>query len=408
MNPQKLQVVVIGAGYAGLLAAVRLAMKTRDQNVQITLINPIDTFVERLRLHQFAANQPIKQRLIADILNGTDVHFLRGEVNAIHIHQREVLAQTDSGMQRLPYDYLLYTAGSTIDLDCIPGLRQYVYTLNPTGPYSAQALKDALPELNKRGGQLSVVGGGPTGIESAAEFAESYPGLHVSLVTRGELFGPSGRKIQSHIRKTLERLGVSIREWTVITQVEQNSLLTEKGGHIPFDLCLWAGGFAALPLARRSGLAVNGSGQILIDPYMRSISRPEIYAAGDSAQLVEGSGIRIRMAAYTAAITGAHAADNLDRAIRHKPQSPLNFAYLGQGIALGRHESVAFNNFPDDTPKWPTFTGQPGMLGREFFVTLLANLPGIERRLPGLHFWPVPGKVKPRPGPGQSLEPLQK
>jgi hypothetical protein len=78
----------------------------------------------------------------------------------------------------------------------------------------------------------------------------------------------------------------------------------------------------------------------------------------------------------------------------NRPQKPLNFAYLGQGIALGRHDSVDFNNFPDDTPKWPTLTGEFGVAGREFFVNLLANLPAIEHRLPGLHFWPSRRMIK--------------
>ena len=100
------------------------------------------------------------------------------------------------------------------------------------------------------------------------------------------------------------------------------------------------------------------------------------------------------MAAYTAAITGAHAADCLYNAFTNRQPKPLNFAYLGQGIALGRHDSVDFNNFPDDKPKWPIFTGELGVFGREFFVNLLASLPSIERWLPGLHFWPSQGKIR--------------
>ena len=77
MNQPKIQVLVVGAGYAGLLATVRLAMKTRHDNVQITLINPSELFVERPRLHQFAANQLVKQRPIAEVLHGTGVQFIQ-------------------------------------------------------------------------------------------------------------------------------------------------------------------------------------------------------------------------------------------------------------------------------------------------------------------------------------------
>jgi NADH:quinone reductase (non-electrogenic) len=398
MVQSKVQVLVIGAGYAGLLATVRLAMKTHHQNVQMTLINPSETFVERPRLHQFAANQPLKQRPIAQVLQGTGVQFLQAVVTAIDPKRREVTVQTGTTSQRLSYDYLLYTAGSAVERESIAGVRQYAYTLNPGGPRSAEALKSILPQLDRQAGHLIVAGGGPTGIEAAAEFAESYPGLRVSLITQGELGGLWGGTIQSYIHQTLTHFGVSIRDRTTVHEIRQNELLTSEGESIGFDLCLWAGGFVASPLAGEAGLAVNERGQLLTDLYMRSVSDPRIYAAGDGAQPVRTSGVRVRMAAYTAAITGAHAADCLYNAMTDRPQKPLNFAYLGQGIALGRHDAVGFNNFPDDTPRWPTFTGELGVLGREFFVNLLANLPAFERRLPGLHFWPGRGKSKPVPG----------
>ena len=248
-------------------------------------------------------------------------------------------------------------------------------------------MRAALPAANQAGGQLVVCGGGATGIEAAAEFAESYPNLRVKLVTRGKFGQSLGQPVAAYMRRTLTRLGATIQDGTTVNAVKSNELETDAGP-IPFDLCLWAGGFTVPSLARESGLAVNERGQVLIDPYMRSISNARIYAAGDSAQPADPSAMRIRMAAYTAAITGAHAADCLYNAIMNRPQKPLNFAYLGQGIALGRHDSVDFNNFPDDTPKWPTLTGEFGVVGREFFVNLLADLPAIERRLPGLHFWP--------------------
>ena len=92
MSQQQIQVYVIGAGYAGMLATVRLAGKTRRQNVQITLINPSERFVERLRLHQYAANQPVRQRPIVEILRGTGVHFVQAWVTAIDTRQREIVA----------------------------------------------------------------------------------------------------------------------------------------------------------------------------------------------------------------------------------------------------------------------------------------------------------------------------
>ncbi len=96
----------------------------------------------------------------------------------------------------------------------------------------------------------------------------------------------------------------------------------------------------------------------------------------------------MRMSAVTAAIMGAHGADSLNAVLRGKTPKPFSFAYLGQGIALGRHNAIGFNNYPADTPVPPYFTGRLGYEIREAFVRYLAAAPRFERRLPGLFVWP--------------------
>jgi NADH:ubiquinone reductase (H+-translocating) len=105
------RVVVLGAGYAGLLATARLAGRMKREvahgRVAITLVNTADVFVERLRLHQLAANRLIEQRPIASILQGAGVTFVRGTVTRIDVARRSVDIQTGSGVQSQEYDYLI-------------------------------------------------------------------------------------------------------------------------------------------------------------------------------------------------------------------------------------------------------------------------------------------------------------
>jgi len=152
-------------------------------------------------------------------------------------------------------------------------------------------------------------------------------------------------------------------------------------------VCIWTGGFVAPLLAREAGLDVNERNQVIVDPFLRSISHPEIYAIGDAASPREDPGVRVRMSAFTAAILGAHGADCLVSVLRGKTPKPLSFAYVGQGIALGRHDAIGFNNYPDDTPRPPYFTGWLGYQIREVFVRYLAAAPQFERRWPGLFVW---------------------
>src|SRR5258707_13766737 len=108
MSEQKTRIVVIGAGYAGLLLTVRLAGKTKGEVVEITLVNASDSFVERLRLHQYATNQAIKQRPITELLRGTGVQFMQGQVMSLDTRLHQVIVQTANGEQRVSYDNLVY------------------------------------------------------------------------------------------------------------------------------------------------------------------------------------------------------------------------------------------------------------------------------------------------------------
>jgi NADH dehydrogenase FAD-containing subunit len=125
---------------------------------------------------------------------------------------------------------------------------------------------------------------------------------------------------------------------------------------------------------------------------MRSLSHPNIYSVGDAAHPQEEPGVPVRMSAFTAAVMGAHAADCLSRVMRGKSPTPLSFAYYGQGIALGRHDAIGFNTFPDDRPNRPYFTGKLGYEFREFFVRFLFNLPRLERVYPGALYWMGKGR----------------
>ena len=372
------RILVIGAGYAGLLFTMRLAGKVASQNVHIALVNESDTFTERPRLHQFATNHVVQWRSLPQMLRRTNIQFIQGRVTGLDpIHRKIMVEDQQKGIPRdksgdYEYDYLVYALGSETDRRTVPGVAQYAYTLAARGPLSAAALRETLPTIEARGGQIVVSGGGATGIETAAEVASAYPHIKVRLVTREPLALFLGKSVASSIRRRLSRLGVEILDQTSVTAVRAQSVVIDQGSELACDLCIWTGGFVAPPLAREAGLAVNEHNQIIVDPFLRSISHPEIYAIGDAASPREDPGVPVRMSAVTATIMGAHGADCLSATLSGKAPKPLSFAYLGQGIALGRHNAIGFNNYPDDKPRPPYFTGWLGYQIREGFVRLLA------------------------------------
>src|SRR5262245_741741 len=273
-------VVVLGGGYAGTLAALRVAGRARGAGVRVTLVNAADTFVERIRLHQVATHQPLARRSLPGLLAGSGVEFLRGWVTGLEPSTRRVSVETAAGPRAVAYDYLIYALGSTVDTASVPGVVKHAHSL--TSPAAAEALADALPAVSRRGGEVVVCGGGLTGIEAAAELAESYPGLRVRLLTAGSLGAGLSVKGAAHLRRVFDRLGVVVQERSRVERVEAGRLVVADQPSLPFDLCLWAGGFAVAPLARSAGLAVNAHGQVLVDAYLRSVCEPTIYGAGDA------------------------------------------------------------------------------------------------------------------------------
>jgi NADH:quinone reductase (non-electrogenic) len=372
-RPPSTRILVIGAGYAGLLFTMRLAGKVARQHVQIALVNESDTFTERPRLHQFATNQAVRWRSLPQMLRRTNVQFIQGRVTSIDPAHHEIVVIHQQQTQHMGYDYLVYALGSETDRKTVPGVAEYAYTLAARGPLSAAALRDTLPSIQARGGQIVVAGGGATGIETAAEVASAYPHIKVRLITREPLALFLGKSVASSIRNALQRQGVEIIYQVGVTAVRARSVVTDQGNELACDLCIWTGGFVAPPLAKEAGLAVNERNQIVVDPFLRSISHPEIYAIGDAANPHEDPGVRVRMSAVTATIM----------VLRGKAPKPLSFAYLGQGIALGRHNAIDLNNYPDDTPVPPYFTGRLGYLIREGFVRYLA----AATRRPGIFVW---------------------
>jgi NADH dehydrogenase FAD-containing subunit len=412
MGTKQTKIVVIGAGYAGLLAAVRLAGNLRKSPVRITLVSASDTYVERLRLHQLATGRPVKSRSVAQVLRGTGVIFVQGHVTSLDPSGCSMCVQTETGPAQLEYDRLVYALGSVTDCDRVPGVRDHAYTLSTEGPFSVLGLRERLFALNASAGTLVVCGAGPTGIESSAAFAAAYPNIRVRLITAGafgRLWGngsetpPAGDAAAEYMRKSLSMLGVTIQEQTTATEVGAAEIQTDKGA-IAYDLCLWTGGFVAPALARQAGLSVNERGQILVDPFLRSISHPDVTAVGDAAHPVEEPGVHVRMCAATAVVMGAHGADCLAAELWGRTPKALSFAYQGQCIALGPHSAIGFNNFPDDIPNRPFFTGRAGYWVRELVLGYLVTLPAMERRWPGSYFWFGKGRYAASQRDKQELE----
>ncbi|MRH91977.1 oxidoreductase [Nocardia sp. SYP-A9097] len=347
------RIVVLGAGYAGLSAAGKAA---RARGARVTVIDTRAELVERVRLHQALTGQRIPSWQLGELLERKGIEFIRGRVVEIDPAARLVHLEGDWS---LSYDSLVYALGSKADTGAVPGATEHAY------PVATPEDVARVPALS---GRVAVVGGGSTGIETAAELAEARPDLDIHLVSSEDPGAWLSPKAHNHIRKTLDRLGVRVHAGEKVAAVTATGLELVDGTHLPAETVLWATGFAVPAVAARSGLAVDARGRILVDAELRSRSHPEIYVAGDSAVMPGPGGREMRMACATAQPSGKYAAAALTARLAGKEPAPNNARYIAQCISLGRHDGVFQRVHADDSLAGTVLTGRTAAWVKERIV----------------------------------------
>ncbi|OZM73352.1 oxidoreductase [Amycolatopsis antarctica] len=362
-------IVVLGAGYSGLVAAKLVARRT---GARVTLVNAGDRFVERVRMHQLASGQRLRDLPLTGLLDGTGIEFVVDTVIGIDPAARTVrLAGTSAP---LGYDVLIHALGSGADVHSVPGVAEHAYPVADAA--QAARLRDRLPLARS----VAVVGGGLTGIEAATELAESRPGLAVTLVTGGLLGEALSVRARRHLQRVFRRLGITVRENAPVGEVRPDGVLLPGGEHLPADTVVWTTGFTVPPLAGEAGLAVDTHGRLIVDETLRSVSHPEVYGVGDGTAARMRSGQELRMACATGLPSAAHVARSVADHLAGRPAGPLRFRYLNQCISLGRRDGLVQFVRADDSPVEAVLTGRIAALYKE---SIVRGTVAVQRR-PGL------------------------
>ncbi|MEU4358860.1 NAD(P)/FAD-dependent oxidoreductase [Streptomyces virginiae] len=358
------RIVVLGAGYTGAVAAGRLAKRLRREDVTITLVNPEPDFVERVRLHQLAAGQDLKPRPFAGMFAGTGVAVKLAEVTAVDVDRKtvSVTAADAAGPEELEYDTLVYALGSGWNDGGVPGTAEHAHEISSRP--GALRLRDRLAALDG-GRPVLVVGGGLTGLEAATEIAEARPDLDVCLAARGGLGDWLSEKGRAHLRRTVDRLGITVHEHTAVDAVQADRVTTADGRTLPADVTVWTTGFAVHPIALATALDVTDHGRILVDATMRSVSHPDVYAVGDAAMAIGPGDKPLRMSCASGVPMAWQAADAIAARLAGAkvPQVPIR--YFQQCISLGRKEGLIQFVTADDRAVEKALTGRTAAFYKE-------------------------------------------
>jgi NADH dehydrogenase len=294
-----MRLLIIGAGFAGMYAALSSARLRDLQGVsattlEIILVAPKPILVVRPRLYE-----PYPETLTAplhDLLRAIDVEYVQGLVDAVDTKVRTVQVVTvDGGAKCLSYDRLVIASGSRLFRPNIPGLSEFGFSVDQFD--DAVALDRHLHDLVDRpatNGRDTVVvaGGGFTGIEAATGISARLRKIlgenakpRVVIVDRNEAIAPDmGAGPRPVIVEALGKLGVETRLGTSVTSLDKSGVTLSSGEHIQAETVIWAAGMRAAPLTQKLPAERDNLGRLLVDRNLRVSGMIDVFATGDAAR----------------------------------------------------------------------------------------------------------------------------
>jgi len=294
-----LHIVIIGAGFAGLMAALSAA-RLRDEkgtshgDLKITVVAPKPALVVRPRLYE--RNPETMVAPLSALFAATDIDFHAGFADTLDPERKTVaVTGTDGKASSLSYDRLIIASGSHCFQPPIPGLSEFGHSV--TDRDGAVALDKHLHGLANRPASparntVVVGGGGFTGIEVATEMPDRLREIlghdepvRVVIVERGPVVAPDmGAEPRPYIETRLRDIGVETVLGSGITQISEGSVTLENGEQIETATVIWSAGMRASPLTSQLPAGRDNLGRILVDSDLRVPDCPHIFAAGDTAK----------------------------------------------------------------------------------------------------------------------------
>jgi NADH dehydrogenase len=343
------RILVLGAGFAGLWAAIAAARKldeigARSADVDILVVdrNPY----HNIRVRNYEVDLSEAAIPLAELLDPIGVNHVLGEVESINVARQQVTVKTSHGNEAFTYDRLVLTLGSELVRPPIPGLAEYSFDVDT---YAAALRLDAhLASL--RGGQAAsearstvvIVGAGFTGIEVATEMPAKLDRAGVTDHQRIVLVDPSpvvGATIGLHARpvinEALSALGIETRLGVTVTSVDANGIALSSGEVIPAKTVVWCAGMRASPFAVDLGGERDGHGRIVVDQFMRAPGLRNVFAAGDVASSVVDGVHSTVMSCQFARPMGRFAGHNVVADLLGQPMLPLHIDWYVTVLDLG-------------------------------------------------------------------------
>ncbi len=359
--PRRPRVVILGAGFGGLNAA--LGLRRADVDVMV---------IDRRNYHLF---QPLLYQVATAGLSPAQIampirHVLKRQRNATVLMEKVEGIDKDArrvitGSRHIPYDYLVIATGARHAYfgrddweETAPGLKTIgdateIRARILTAFEKAEVTED--PVQRARLLTFVVVGGGPTGVELAGAIVElarkaivrdfrhiDSSTARVVLVEAGpRVLATFPESLSASAKAQLERLGVEVRLGHPVTQCDDNGVVLADGSNIPSSCVLWAAGVMASRAAKWLGAEADRAGRVIVNPDLSVPGHPEIFVIGDTASSKGEDGKLVPGVAPAAKQMGRYVADLIKRRLAGKPADPFRYSDYGNLATVGRKAAVA-------------------------------------------------------------------
>jgi NADH dehydrogenase len=360
-NGRRPRVLILGGGFGGIGAARQL--KKADADVVVVDAHDYHTF------------QPLLYQVATDALARTEVgHALRdlfheqpnarvheATVTEIDLDAREVKF---AEMEALSYDYLVLALGARVNFFGTEGAADHafpMYTLADAVRLKEHILErweaaDRDPSLIKDGAlNVVVVGGGPTGVESAGALAELYEAVftkdypdvlrehaQITLVEASpEIFAMFEPELRDYAKEALEERGVEVVNGEIVASVAPTRVTLKSGRELQAHTLIWGAGLQASPLAPSLGLELERGDRIPTEPDLSITGHPEVFAVGDVAWTTDAkSGDVLPQLGSVALQAGERAGQNIALLVAGKETEPFEYHDKGTMATIGRGAAV--------------------------------------------------------------------
>jgi len=346
-NPK---VVIVGAGFAGMWAALSAVRKLEsvgqtDGSIEIILIAPEPTLYIRPRLYEkdvSGASAPL-----ADLLIAAGVRYVQGTVQKIVVQDKLLeYVSADGTTSTLSFDRLILASGSQLFRpEVLAGLAEYSFDADQMeSALKLDAHLKSLAELPNSPGRNTVVvcGGGFTGTEVASEMPRRMRGIlgedvdvKVIVLDRGESINFMG-KSSPVVTEVLASLGVQVLTGQSVASIDLAGVTTQSGTRIASNTVIWTAGMRASPLTAQIPAERDELGRLFVTQNLKVVGLDNVYATGDTAHVAaDDEGHFALQSCQHAIILGKISGQNAISDLLDLPQVPYSQPIYVTCLALG-------------------------------------------------------------------------